>query len=127
MTKLTVAFRYNANAPEIEHDDSNHNACEFQTGGRRFETRLEQRSPLCFRSFPQPVQVNITILASTAFPSTSFSVHYSMNIYHTYLLTPCSTVLLEKLTGFAASQEIPRIYGIRKFITVHVAQSFLRS
>ena len=28
---------------------------------------------------------------------------------HTYLLTPWSRVLLEKLTGFAASQEIPRI------------------
>ena len=27
----------------------------------------------------------------------------------TYLLTPWSTVLLEKLTGFAANQEIPRI------------------
>jgi len=26
----------------------------------------------------------------------------------TYLLTPCSRVLLEKLTGSAASQEIPR-------------------
>ena len=37
---------------------------------------------------------------------------------HTYLLTPCSRVLLEKLTGLAASQEIPRIFGTRKFITV---------
>jgi hypothetical protein len=37
---------------------------------------------------------------------------------HTYLLIPWSRVLLEKLTGFAASQEIPRIYGTRKFITV---------
>ena len=27
----------------------------------------------------------------------------------TYLLTPWSTVLIEKLTGFAANQEIPRI------------------
>ena len=27
----------------------------------------------------------------------------------TYLLTPCNRVLLEKLTGFAANQEIPRI------------------
>ena len=27
----------------------------------------------------------------------------------TYLLTPWSRVFLEKLTGFAASQEIPRI------------------
>jgi hypothetical protein len=29
--------------------------------------------------------------------------------YYTYLLTPWSTALLEKLTGFAANQEIPRI------------------
>jgi hypothetical protein len=36
----------------------------------------------------------------------------------TYLLTPWSRVLLQKLTGFAASQEFPRIYGTRKFITV---------
>jgi hypothetical protein len=35
-----------------------------------------------------------------------------------YSLTPWSRVLLEKLTGFAASQGIPRIYGTRKFITV---------
>jgi hypothetical protein len=37
---------------------------------------------------------------------------------HAHLLTPRSRVLFEKLTGFAASQEIPRIYGTRKFITV---------
>jgi len=36
----------------------------------------------------------------------------------TYLLTPYSTVLLEKLTGSAASQEVPRIFGTRRFITV---------
>jgi hypothetical protein len=37
----------------------------------------------------------------------------------TYLLTPWSRVLLEKLTvNFAASQEIPRICGTRKFLTV---------
>jgi hypothetical protein len=30
------------------------------------------------------------------------------------LLTPWSRVLLEKLTGFAASQEVPHIYGTRK-------------
>jgi len=30
---------------------------------------------------------------------------------HPYLLTPWSRVLLEKLTGSAASQEIPRIFG----------------
>jgi hypothetical protein len=37
----------------------------------------------------------------------------------TYLLTPWSRVLLEKLTlNFAASQEIPYIYGTRNFLTV---------
>jgi len=36
----------------------------------------------------------------------------------TYLLVPWSRVLLEKLTGSAASQEIPRIFGTRKFLTV---------
>ena len=36
----------------------------------------------------------------------------------TYLLTPWSIVLLEKLTGTAASQEIPRIFGTRRFLTV---------
>jgi hypothetical protein len=50
----------------------------------------------------------------------------------TYLLTPWSRVLLEKLTGFAASQEIPRIYGTRNFVTVltsarHLSLSWARS
>jgi hypothetical protein len=36
----------------------------------------------------------------------------------TYVLAPWSRVLLEKPTGFAASQEIPRIYRTRKLITV---------
>ena len=36
----------------------------------------------------------------------------------TYLLTPWSRVLLEKLTSSAASQEIPRIFGTPRFITV---------
>ena len=35
-----------------------------------------------------------------------------------YLLTPWSRVLLEKLTASAASQEIPRIFETRRFLTV---------
>jgi hypothetical protein len=50
----------------------------------------------------------------------------------TCLLTSWSRVLLERLPGFAASQEIPRIYGTRKFITVltiarHLSLSWARS
>ena len=36
----------------------------------------------------------------------------------TYLLNPWSRVFLGKLTGSAASQEITRIFGTRRFITV---------
>ena len=36
-------------------------------------------------------------------------VHTKITYLLTYLLTPRSRVLLEKLTGFAANQEIPRI------------------
>jgi hypothetical protein len=35
-----------------------------------------------------------------------------------HLLTPWSRVLLEKLTGSAVSQEIPHIFGTRRFLTV---------
>jgi hypothetical protein len=39
--------------------------------------------------------------------------------WYALLLTPWSRVLLEKLTvNFTASQEIPRIYGTRKFLTL---------
>ena len=40
------------------------------------------------------------------------------NGWNANLLTPWSRVLLEKLTGSAASQEIPRIFGTPKFFTV---------
>jgi hypothetical protein len=36
----------------------------------------------------------------------------------TYLLTRWSRAPLEKLPGSAASQEVPRIFGTRRFITV---------
>ena len=53
--------------------------------------------------------------------SSSASTHIWMLpwiIHWYYLLTPWSRVLLEKLTGSAASQEIPRIFGTRRFLTV---------
>ena len=43
----------------------------------------------------------------------------------TYLLTPWSRVLLEKLTGSAASQEIPRIFGTRRLIAVFTSARHL--
>ena len=34
---------------------------------------------------------------------------FLMSLLLTYLFTPCSRILIENLTGFAANQEIPRI------------------
>ena len=35
----------------------------------------------------------------------------------TYLLTPWSRVLLEKLTGFQPVKKFPTFYGTRRFVT----------
>ena len=42
----------------------------------------------------------------------------SGHIINTHSLTPWSRAPLEKLTGSAASQEIPSIFGTRRFLTV---------
>ena len=34
-----------------------------------------------------------------------------------YLLTPCSSILLEKLTGSQLVKKFPAFYGTRRFIT----------
>ena len=41
----------------------------------------------------------------------------TMGAILTYLLTPWSRVLLEKLTGFQLVKKFPAFYGTRKFIT----------
>jgi hypothetical protein len=38
----------------------------------------------------------------------------------TYLLTPWSTVLLEKITGSQVVKKFPAFYGTRKFITAFI-------
>jgi len=42
-----------------------------------------------------------------------------------YLLTPWSRVLLENLTGSAARQEIPRIFGTQRSITAFTSARYL--
>ena len=48
----------------------------------------------------------------------SISLAQKSSAYVSHLHTPWSRVLLEKLTGSAASQEIPRIFGTQRFLTV---------
>ena len=47
------------------------------------------------------------------------------SINSAYLLNPWRRVVLEKLTGSAASQEIPRIFGTRRFITIFTSARHL--
>jgi len=46
----------------------------------------------------------------------SFCCYY-INYLLTYLLTPLSRILLEKLTGFQLVKKFPAFYGTRRFIT----------
>ena len=60
------------------------------------------------------------VVSQAVFSENFLAVFLSSELTYllTYLLSPWNRVLLEKLTGFAANQEIPRILWIRKFITV---------
>ena len=49
-------------------------------------------------------------------------VHTYIHTYiFTHLLTPCSRVLLEKLTGFTLVKKFPLFYGTRMFITAFIS------
>jgi hypothetical protein len=45
--------------------------------------------------------------------------------YLTYLLTPWSRVLLEKLTGFQLVKKFPAFHGTRRFITAFTSARYL--
>ena len=63
---------------------------------------------LRFLEFTYSLRRNQTILVKSSYmPGRYFT--YLITYLLTYLLTPWNRVLLEKLTGFAANQEIPRI------------------
>ena len=49
----------------------------------------------------------------------------SQSLLFTYLLTPCSRVLLEKLTSFQLVKKFPAFYGTRRFITAFTSACHL--
>ena len=55
---------------------------------------------------------------NTITPASNVLYFTNSFVNYMYLLTPWSRVLLEKLTGSAASQEIPRIFRTQKFLIV---------
>ena len=53
------------------------------------------------------------------------TMHGPQNIRSTYLLTPCSRVLLEKLIGSQLFKKFPTFYGTRSFITAFTSARHL--
>ena len=84
-------------------------------GGWRFTNLHDATSRKTWIFIPSVLSRNS--FAERALFSIFTASHVSDSLL-TYLLTPWSSVLLEKLTVSAASQEIPRIFGTRRFITV---------
>jgi len=50
---------------------------------------------------------------------------YLLTYLLTHLLTPCSRILLEKLTGFQLIKKFTGFYGTRKFITIFTSAGHL--
>ena len=63
--------------------------------------------------------------ASSSTPSAFVHSIYIKNLLITYLLTPCSRVLLEKITDFQLVKKFPVFYGTRKFITAFTSDRHL--
>ena len=61
---------------------------------------------------------NVIVVSVTTTATITITTTTTTTTTTTYLLTPWSRAPLEKLTGSAASQEIPRIFGTRRFLTV---------
>jgi len=80
-----------------------------------FEVKNLNRGENCkFKLYSSPIILT---------PLTAFSTKEVL--YFNALLTPCSTVLLEKLTGFQLVKKFPTFYGAQRFITTFTSACHL--
>ena len=83
-----------------ETNKNSHVSKELES--RDFDYESRQQNPVRATSFHYIFDLTSAVV-------TVFTLSFCFRL--TYLLTPWSRVFLEKLTGSAASQEIPRIFG----------------
>ena len=88
-----------------------------------------KHSPTCFSAYCAIFKENFLVCSKLLLHHlmTELKLYYNIqiiyNIYYItyyfliYLLTPSSTVLLEKLTGPQLANKFPTFYGTRRFIT----------
>ena len=72
------------------------------------------RKTVCqiYPSISQSIHLNFSVYWSSVYALTHPFIHSILpKHYHSYLLTPWSTVLLEKLTGFHLVKKFPTFYG----------------
>ena len=94
----------------------------FRISGDRVNVRLGHLLSVTRHGCHFLFNMLFSILSRTGFlipifsPVTSLPIYYLLN-FLTHLLTPCSKVLLKKLTGFQLVKKLPAVYGTRRFIT----------
>ena len=103
-----------------------------------------KHSPTCFSAYCAIFKENFLVCSKLLLHHlmTELKLYYNIqiiyNIYYItyyfliYLLTPSSTVLLEKLTGPQLANKFPTFYGTRRFITaltsaLHLSISWVSS
>ena len=65
------------------------------------------------------------VASNNVTPGAAGTLSSLLNSFITHSLTPCSRVLLEKLTGFQLVKKFPAFYGTRRFITAFTSPRHL--
>ena len=84
----------------------NHSSTPKIEVGNGFHRDVNRFIPICTVLFPHPPP-----------PTHTYIYIYTHTHTLTYLLTPWSRVLLEKLTGLQLVKKFPAFYGTRRFLT----------
>ena len=88
----------------------------IRLGPVAYERQIQQRD------LPKPF---LAYMPDTELLSSPIGTLCVLFLLHTYLLTPWSTLLLEKLTGFQLVMKFPTFYETRTFITAVTSARYL--
>jgi hypothetical protein len=61
--------------------------------------------------------VDVSTLYNVNCHVAAHTLYTAVTLWNTYLLTPCSKALLEKLTGLQLVKKFLAFYGTRRFVT----------
>jgi hypothetical protein len=79
------------------------------------------KTPIMITGVPEEIRKEHLNTNQNLFDKTAILVRWTGKCFRnlfSYLLTPCSRVLLEKLTGLQLVRKFPAFYGTRRFTTI---------